>query len=196
MVAAVFSMQGLGQLIAAVVALVTATGFKDSYINIPNEAACDATCRLAADRSWRIIVGVGAIPACLALYYRITIPETPRYTFDVQFDVEKADSDIRAYISSQSKGDIKAKPRTPATIHLAGPPLNISQASWSDFFAYFSEWKHLKVLIGTTMSWFFLVSKVPAPTISYCHAKCFVTGLGVLRPRPEQYHCTSCHRLC
>lgn len=30
------------------------------------------------------------------------------------------------------------------------------RASWADIFAYFGAWKNLKVLIGTTMSWFFL----------------------------------------
>lgn len=155
MIAAVFSMQGLGQLMAAVVALVTAIGFKESYTSIANETQCDANCRMAADRSWRIIVGVGAIPACLALYYRITIPETPRYTFDVQFDVEKADADIKAYVASRSKGEVDAVQQA-RTRQLAEPSLTIPKASWRDLFDYFKEWANLKVLIGTTMSWFFL----------------------------------------
>jgi PHS family inorganic phosphate transporter-like MFS transporter len=157
MIAAVFSMQGLGQLMAAIVALVTAIGFKESYSSITDEGGCDANCRIAADRSWRIIVGVGAIPACLALYYRITIPETPRYTFDVQFDVEKADADIKAYMSSKSKGEVDAVQQARMK-QLAEPSLTIPKASWRDLFDYFKEWVNLKVLIGTTMSWFFLVS--------------------------------------
>jgi PHS family inorganic phosphate transporter-like MFS transporter len=156
MVAAVFSMQGLGQLMAAVVALVTAVGFKESYSSISDESQCDFACRAAADRSWRIIVGVGAIPACLALYYRITIPETPRYTFDVQFDVEKADADIKAYVASKSKGEVDAVQRAQVK-RLAEPSLTIPRASWRDLFSYFGEWTNAKVLIGTTMSWFFLV---------------------------------------
>ena len=31
------------------------------------------------------------------MYYRLTIPETPRYTFDVLYDVEKASLDARRY---------------------------------------------------------------------------------------------------
>ncbi|KAI9152099.1 Repressible high-affinity phosphate permease [Paramyrothecium foliicola] len=155
MVAAVFSMQGLGQLMAAVVALVTAMGFKESYSSIANESQCDADCRAAADRSWRIIVGVGAIPACLALYYRITIPETPRYTFDVQFDVEKADADIKAYVASKSKGEVDAVQQAQMK-RIAEPSLSVPRASWKDLFDYFKELKNLRVLIGTTMSWFFL----------------------------------------
>lgn len=159
MVAAVFSMQGMGQLMASVVALVMAVAFKHSYLGIADESLCDSSCRLAADRSWRIIVGIGAIPACLALYYRITIPETPRYTFDVQLDVEKADADIRAYMASKSKGEVLHTTccRVMTSHHQQTPSLNVPKASWSDLKSYFSEWSHLKVLIGTSMSWFFLV---------------------------------------
>ncbi|VUC22597.1 unnamed protein product [Clonostachys rosea] len=157
MVAAVFSMQGMGQLICAMVALMTAIGFRSSYVNIPNESLCDSACRLAADRSWRIIVGVGAIPACLALYYRITIPETPRYTFDVQFDVEKADADIRAYMSRKSIDSVSVNGANPlAAHHLPSQKLNMPKASWGDLYEYFKAWRHLKVLLGTSLSWFFL----------------------------------------
>ncbi|KAK1635068.1 H+ symporter [Colletotrichum phormii] len=155
MIAAVFSMQGMGQLGAAVVALVTAEAFKDSYLDVHTLGDCHARCQLAADRSWRIIVGMGAVPACIALYYRITIPETPRYTFDVEQDVEKADADIQAYMASKSKGDydldlqFKMKKET-------GPGYNTPGASWPDAWAYFTQWKHFKMLLGTAFSWFFL----------------------------------------
>lgn len=148
MIAAVFSMQGVGLLMSALVALVTTVAFKASFIDIVDETHCDANCQAAADRCWRIIVGVGAVPACLAMYYRITIPETPRYTFDVQHDVEKADADIRAYV--QSKTQRAAGKRFSTTL------LTVPRASWADLAAYFSHWAHLRVLIGTTMSWFFL----------------------------------------
>lgn len=159
MIAAVFSMQGFGLLMSALVALVTAVAFKGSYLGIADETQCHVVCRAAADRSWRIIVGVGAIPACLALYYRITIPETPRYTFDVQHDVEKADADIRAYVQSKSNGDYETNRHSGTRVSEA--MLNVPQASWADVFAYFRQWKNLKVLIGTTMSWFFVVRRPP-----------------------------------
>lgn len=155
MVGAVFSMQGLGQLMAAIVSLIMTVGFEDAYRSIADETVCDSACRLAADRSWRIIVGVGAIPACLALYYRITIPETPRYTFDVRLDVEKADADIRAYVSSKTSGEVDVT-QVPVSYRLTAPSLNVPQASWSDLVAYFGQWKNLRVLLGTSFSWFFL----------------------------------------
>ena len=156
MVAAVFSMQGLGQLVAAIVALITTVAFKESFIGAVNESKCGYECRLAADRAWRIIIGVGAVPACIALYYRITIPETPRYTFDIEHDVEKADADIKAYVASKSKGsfDVVHQVRTK---RIAGRNLNVPRASWSDLVAFFRIWANFKMLLGTTLSWFFLV---------------------------------------
>jgi MFS transporter, PHS family, inorganic phosphate transporter len=160
MMAAVFSMQGLGQLLAAIVALIVTAAFKDAYHGAPSLADCDTICQTAADRSWRIIVGVGAVPACFALYYRITIPETPRYTFEVAKDVEKADADIKAYMASKSEGEVDEIKRARMK-KVASPALNIPSASWPDLVSYFRQWKNMKMLIGTTMSWFFLVCARP-----------------------------------
>lgn len=157
MMAAVFSMQGIGQLVAAVVALVVTAAFKDTFSKAPSLGECDYACQIAADRCWRIIVGVGALPACFALYYRITIPETPRYTFEVAKDVEKASADIKAYMASQSEGEVD-EVKQARMKKVASPALNVPSASWVDLFCYFRQWRNLKVLIGTTMSWFFLVS--------------------------------------
>ncbi|KAI1877482.1 hypothetical protein JX265_003490 [Neoarthrinium moseri] len=155
MMAAVFSMQGFGQLIAAIVALIVTAAFKDAYHGAPNVASCDYICQTAADRSWRIIVGVGAVPACFALYYRITIPETPRYTFEIAKDVEKADADIKAYVASKSEGEVDEVKRARMK-RVASPALNVPAASWPDLFSYFKQWRNAKMLIGTTLSWFFL----------------------------------------
>ncbi|KAI1775167.1 phosphate permease [Hypoxylon cercidicola] len=155
MMAAVFSMQGMGQLLAAVVALIVTASFKDAFGNAPSVDQCDYVCQVAADRCWRIIVGVGAFPACFALYYRITIPETPRYTFEVAKDVEKAAADIKAYMASQSEGELDEV--TQARMKkLTAPVLNVPSASWHDLYCYFTQWKNAKVLMGTTLSWFFL----------------------------------------
>ena len=162
MMAAVFSMQGFGQLLAAIVALLTTVAFKQSFIEVTSLSACDYSCQLAADRSWRIIIGVGALPACFALYYRITIPETPRYTFDVAHDIEKADADIRAYMASKGDGEVDSVQRAKARKDAANT-LTLPNASWGDVYAYFSQWKNLKVLLGTTLSWFFLVSFPTSP---------------------------------
>ena len=156
MMAAVFSMQGAGQFAAALVALVTTVAFKDSFLHTKSSwSSCNDACQLAGDRAWRIIVGFGAVPAIFALYYRITIPETPRYTFDVARDIEKAQADIKAYVNNQAEGDVdpilQHKMKQKMGKNLATP-----NASWPDVFSYFSQWKNFKVIFGTTSSWFFL----------------------------------------
>lgn len=164
MVASVFSMQGFGQLLSAIVALVVTVAFRSEFIGIASASDCGASCRTAADRCWRIIIGFGALPACFALYYRITIPETPRYTFDVAHDVEKADADIRAYMASERQGTVdpvvQARLKRVAGPALAsGPSATVPPASWHDLRAYFlgrGNLGHLRVLLGTMLSWFFL----------------------------------------
>ncbi|KAI0392025.1 phosphate permease [Xylariaceae sp. FL0594] len=155
MMAAVFSMQGFGQLFAAIIALIVTTGFGDIFKNAKGVGDCNYDCQTAADRCWRIIIGVGAIPAVFALYYRITIPETPRYTFEVARDVEKAAADIKAYVASQSEGEVD-EVKQARMKKVASPSLNIPSASWRDAYEYFSQWKNGKVLVATTLSWFFL----------------------------------------
>lgn len=156
MMAAVFSMQGTGQLAAAIVALITTVAFKDSFIDTTNSfSSCHQSCQQAGDRAWRIIIGFGALPACLALYWRLTIPETPRYTFDVAHDIEKAHADIEAYMRNESEGTVDPVLQEKTKRRL-GQNLTAPEASWHDAIGYFSQWKNFKVLFGTTASWFFL----------------------------------------
>jgi MFS transporter, PHS family, inorganic phosphate transporter len=156
MMAAVFSMQGLGQVFSSIVALAVTAAFRDAFESASNTSTCDYACQTAADRCWRLIVGVGALPAIFALYYRITIPETPRYTFEVVKDVEKADADIKAYMTHKAEGVVDEIQQARMK-RVASPALNVPSASWPDLFSHFGRWKNGRVLIGTTLSWFLLV---------------------------------------
>ncbi|KAJ9145213.1 Mfs phs inorganic phosphate transporter [Coniochaeta hoffmannii] len=154
MMGSVFAMQGIGQLVAALVALIATAGFKESLIGSPAVGKCDAECLLAVDRMWRIIVGFGAVPGCVALYFRLTIPETPRYTFDIARDVEQAAADAKAYLGGKNGGQADELQRVQAVQQAT--ELEVPKASWADFLAYYGKWKNAKVLIGTAGSWFFL----------------------------------------
>jgi MFS transporter, PHS family, inorganic phosphate transporter len=94
------------------------------------------------------------VPACAALYYRLTIPETPRYTFDVARDIEKAKVDVEAYISGNHEGIPDELARANALN--ASVALDIPQASWHDFISFYGKWKNGKILLGTAGSWFLL----------------------------------------
>lgn len=155
MMGAVFAMQGIGQFAAGVLALIVTAGFKQSLLTAATPAACDGVCGLAVDKMWRIIIGFGAVPGCVALYFRLTIPETPRYTFDVSRDVVKAGSDVKAYLAGNAEGvpDEITRVQTKAD---SAPQMIVPKASWADFWRHYSQWKYGKILIGTAGSWFLL----------------------------------------
>ena len=155
MMGSVFAMQGIGQFAAGIVALIAVSGFKESLLSAKTVDLCDGVCGLAVDKVWRVIIGFGAVPGCIALYYRLTIPETPRYTFDVARDVEKAGEDTKAYIQGKAEGHPDEITRVQVQHHAAAN-LDPPKASWADFKRHYSQWKHAKVLIGTAGSWFLL----------------------------------------
>ena len=155
MMGAVFAMQGIGQFAAAIVALVVTTGFKESLLSATTPARCGGVCGLAVDKMWRVIIGFGAVPGCVALYFRLTIPETPRYTFDVARDVEQAGEDVKAYIQGKREGRPDAVNRA-SVMQDSRLRLDPPKASWADFWHHYSQWKHGKILLGTAGSWFFL----------------------------------------
>jgi PHS family inorganic phosphate transporter-like MFS transporter len=148
-------MQGIGQFAAGIIALITAAGFKDSLSSAKTVAVCSGGCNESMDKMWRVIIGFGAVPGCIALYYRLTIPETPRYTFDVARDPEKAGEDVKAYIQGKHEGKPDEISRVQA-IQNANQHMEIPKASWGDFFRHYTQWKNGKVLLGTAGSWFFL----------------------------------------
>lgn len=86
---------------------------------------------------------------------RLTIPETPRYTFDVARDIEKADEDVKAYMAGRHEGETDEVAR--AQVHQgARENLQVPQAGWRDFFRYYSKLKNFLLLLGTAGSWFCL----------------------------------------
>ncbi|KAF8473934.1 major facilitator superfamily domain-containing protein [Kalaharituber pfeilii] len=155
MMGAVFAMQGLGQLVAALVAFICTVAFADQLKPAQTYNECQGSCKIAVDRMWRIIIGFGAVPACIALYYRLTIPETPRYTFDVARDIEKASADASAYLQGQSAGEIDEIRQIEARA-AAQEQLVVPKASWKDFWVHYGQWKNIKILIGTAGSWLLL----------------------------------------
>ncbi|KAF2258322.1 MFS general substrate transporter, partial [Lojkania enalia] len=145
MMGAVFSMQGLGQLGGAIVMLCLTAGFKGSLEGAKDYASCTGECRVAVDKMWRALIGIGIVPAAIALYYRLTIPETPRYTFDVARDVEKANEDVKAYISGK-RGEGHPDEITQAAARRASVALEVPKASWSDFFRFYGRLNNGKIL--------------------------------------------------
>lgn len=98
--AAVFLMQPLGQLLASVVGLaVLLTVGNRSGLATETDHTIAAT---IVDRLWRYVVGFGAIPALVAIGFRLTIPESPRFTLDVDHDGARALRDTERYYNLRS----------------------------------------------------------------------------------------------
>lgn len=141
MMAAVFSAQGWGNLAAGIVALIAVVGLKNSIL------ADDPNYWVSVDQFWRIVIGMGMVPAVIALYFRLTIPETPRYTMDVERNVTKATADAELYLATGGHRE-----DSDAVVERVEMP----KASWADFCRHFGQWKNGKVLFGTAFSWFAL----------------------------------------
>lgn len=138
MMALIFSMQGIGQLVAAVLTLIILAIFKGAiYADTMN-----------IDYVWRLCIGLGAVPAVATVYFRFTMPESPRYALDVNKDLEQAveSAAVRGDKLKQKAREVEENPPQPVE----------SRDHWAEFRAYFRQWKHLKVLLGTSLSWFFL----------------------------------------
>ncbi|CAK5267263.1 unnamed protein product [Mycena citricolor] len=139
---AVFANQGWGNFTAALVALCITTGYKHKILADPaiNHVP-------TVDYMWRLLIGLGCIPGVVALYFRLTIPETPRFTMDIERNVVQATDDIEKVLTT---GDFNRNPETVA------PRAEMPRATWADFCAYFGKWENGKVLFGTAYSWFAL----------------------------------------
>ncbi|KAJ4347455.1 hypothetical protein N0V95_005417 [Ascochyta clinopodiicola] len=98
MMAWVFFAQPVGQLLANVLSLAAVEGYKPYITN--SEKSClddDLECFRSIDRLWRLVIGIGIIPAVLALGFRFTIPESPRYKLDILQNVSNVFEDTQIF---------------------------------------------------------------------------------------------------
>lgn len=137
--AAVFSNQGLGQLFAGIVAVIIVAAYRRDLEFAGSNDLCVGACIKACDQMWRILIGFGCVPGCIALYYRLTIAESPRYSLDVT-----------------EHDNLEKVAHTEAALDAAAEEIAPPKASFKDFWSHFSQWKYGKILIGTAGSWFFL----------------------------------------
>ncbi|KAF7369694.1 Phosphate transporter [Mycena venus] len=132
MITAVFAGQGWGNFTAVLVAFILNEAYKNKIIADPGVDQL-----VHVDFMWRILFGIGCIPAVFALYFRLTLPG----------DTEAAE-DIHSLV-------ITGEP----TIHdpdAVVQRVDAPRGSWEDFKAYFGKWENMKILIGTSYSWFAL----------------------------------------
>lgn len=115
--------------------------FKNNIINDPFDDLKHV------DYCWRILIGLGCVPGVIALYFRLTIPETPRFTMDIERNIKQATQDIDNVIAT---GQFYVDPD--AAVQRVQAP----KASRADFMHHFGQWENFKILFGAAYSWFAL----------------------------------------
>jgi MFS family permease len=132
LVSLVFSMQALGLIAGPLIAL----GLLGLNIN--------------QDLSWRLMLGIGAIPALMVIYLRRQIPESPRFTSQVLGNTQKA-----AEAASKFTGqNVNLKIEEP------------SYKKHSNLMNFFKNKNLMITLLGTAGSWFLLDYAYYGNTIS------------------------------
>ena len=142
MLALTFSMQGWGQFFGALFDIILLAIFKHSI-----EAD-----QINIDYVWRILFGLGIVPAVCTVYSRFNLPESARYAEHVLKSAALA-AKGKAYALGQAYTESTTSPSNP-TIRQAQPSKN--RGHLKEFFSYFSHWHNFKILLGTCSTWFLL----------------------------------------
>jgi len=101
------------------------------------------------DLAWRILLGLGAVPAAAVIYLRRKMPESPRYQVQVQGKAQQAADQIAAFTDGQVSGDGSGGQR-----HELGLRAFLTNRHW------------LIMLAGTAGTWFLLDYAYYGNTIS------------------------------
>ena len=125
LVGLVFSMQALGLIIGPLVALVLLSS------------------GLSGNMTWRLLLGLGALPAAGVVYLRSKMPESPRYLAQVQGESSRAAHEVTAF----SEGVISERT-------VAEPTSTASAPSRMALKEFLTNRRMLRLLIGTAGSWF------------------------------------------
>lgn len=150
MMSFVFLMQPIGQ-ICAYGAGLTALAW------VPGNSKVDI------DKMWRYVIGIGTVPTLCALAFRLYMPESGRYYFDV----------IRKYGQrAETRSIAESNDNSEDTVQLAKPDIlkgNWNQFRFSQMRSYlFDDRRNWIILVGTSMCWLLLdiVSTLPSLKIT------------------------------
>jgi len=131
LVGMVFGTQALGLIIGPLVALaLLGAGVSDNV-------------------AWRVLLGLGAVPAAAVIYLRRKMPESPRYQVQVQGKAEQAASQLADFTDGKVNGNGSGRPRQEMGLR-----------------AFLTSRHWLIMLAGTAGTWFLLDYAYYGNTIS------------------------------
>ncbi|PON96885.1 Phosphate transporter [Trema orientale] len=145
-IAAVFAMQGVGIIFAGLVSMTVSWIFLQ-HDDAPPYQGDDISnvfsTQPSADYMWRIVLMLGALPAILTYYWRMKMPETPRYTALIRGNGKQAALDMEQVLDIEIDADQDHVTQFKA----ANNYKLLSMEFWN---------RHGMNLIGTTTTWFLL----------------------------------------
>jgi MFS transporter, PHS family, inorganic phosphate transporter len=144
-IAAVFAMQGFGNLAGGIVAIAVSAAFKSRFDAPAYKDDPAGSTVPQADYVWRIVLMFGAVPALLTYYWRMKMPETARYTALVAKNAKQATSDMARVLDV----DLAEERQKPVE------ELERRREEFGLFSRQFAK-RHGLHLLGTTVCWFTL----------------------------------------
>jgi PHS family inorganic phosphate transporter-like MFS transporter len=136
LVGMVFGTQALGLIVGPLVALaLLGAGVSDNM-------------------TWRVLLGLGAVPAAAVIYLRRKMPESPRYQVQVQGRAERASAELSAF----TDGKVGAAASSNGTGAVPGEVMGLR--------AFLTNRHWLILLAGTAGTWFLLDYAYYGNTIS------------------------------
>ena len=117
------------------------------------------------DAIWRIQMGVALIPALATLYPRIRMPEAKKFLESRELSELKRPNSVTSNYTTGSKNRgspsvyIRSDGRElQEQIDAARAEIDAQgrRARLGVFFRYFSQWRHLRTLLGTASTWFLM----------------------------------------
>ncbi|KAI0762151.1 MFS general substrate transporter [Trametes elegans] len=171
LLAYIFANQGWGSFVGSLATIIVLLCYKSTIEGDGKTSKVDGV--------WRILVGISLIPAFGTLYQRLTLPESTRFNEARKGNAPIADEESIEELKKKANADPgvteKVTPvnsdgtHTPQSDHGSGvteeSAARLQDASqlaaakkdhFKEFFHYFSEWRHLKILLGTCSCWFLL----------------------------------------
>lgn len=174
MMATVFFMQPLGQIAGNLVSLIVVAACRSQG---------DGDLIRSVDIMWRWVVGIGVIPGIVALFFRLAIPETPRFLLEIEVNPVKAEFDAaNLWGSTATNNDFEdgawsGTMQSPSTSEIgrAGDGETVTRgvewteadhepatlnSKWTlskaDIVQYFWHEGNWRTLAGTSLSWLLL----------------------------------------
>jgi PHS family inorganic phosphate transporter-like MFS transporter len=160
MMAAVFLMQPIGQLVVQLVGLWVLYGL-DNQLQMREKCLISTNdeCIKIVDKIWRIVSGVGAVPALLAIVFRFLIWDSGLYDLEVKKQTPRAFRNTkRVYRNAVLENESVALQHLSTTSSGAydGEAEIPLQFSRKDLHFYFIKQGNWRYLAGTSICWFLL----------------------------------------